>query len=64
MSDEVETKIQYLGQPRPRDVTYDAMQKRIAQLETALEKAADTLHDAGCHEAWAEARAVLGGERQ
>lgn len=33
----------------------------IADLEFALEKAADALHDAGCHEAWAKARAALAG---
>lgn len=33
----------------------------IADLKFALEKAADALHDAGCHEAWAKARAALEG---
>jgi hypothetical protein len=36
---------------------------RIAELEAALEKAGDALHDAGCYEAWAKARAALEGEK-
>jgi hypothetical protein len=31
----------------------------IEKLRAALDKAADALHDAGCHEAWAAARAAL-----
>lgn len=46
------------------EVTYAALQKRIAELETALEKAADALHDAGCYEAWAKARAALEGGKK
>ena len=29
-------------------------------LRAALDKAADALHDSGCHDAWAAARAALG----
>jgi hypothetical protein len=32
----------------------------IEKLRVVLDKAADALHDAGCYEAWAAARAVLG----
>jgi hypothetical protein len=30
------------------------------KLRAALDKAADALHDSGCHDAWAAARAALG----
>ncbi len=39
----------------------ETLRDRIVDLEFALEKAADALHDAGCHEAWAKARAELAG---
>lgn len=32
----------------------------IKKLRAALDKAADALHDAGCYDAWAVARATLG----
>jgi len=32
----------------------------IKKLRAALDKAADALHDAGCYDAWAAARATLG----
>jgi hypothetical protein len=32
----------------------------IENLRAALDKAADALHDSGCHDAWAAARAALG----
>jgi 2-hydroxychromene-2-carboxylate isomerase len=32
----------------------------IEKLRAALDKAADALHDAGCYDAWAAARATLG----
>ena len=32
----------------------------IENLRAALDKAADALHDAGCYDAWAAARATLG----
>ena len=32
----------------------------IDRLRAALDAAADTLHDAGCRDAWAAARAALG----
>lgn len=66
MSDEIETKIQYLGQPRPRDVTYDAMQKRIAELEAALCDVlpyVDTCNSSH-REAQAKGYAVLKGGKQ
>lgn len=42
---------------------WDKADERIAELEAALEKAADTLHDARCPEAWAAARAALEGKK-
>lgn len=34
-------------------------QEEIEKLRAALDKSADALHDAGCHDAWAAARAAL-----
>ena len=35
--------------------------KEIERLRKALEKASDALHDAGLHDAWADARKTLEG---
>lgn len=50
----------------PGEFTYatleDVMEaiQKIEKLRAALDKAADALHDAGCYDAWAAARAALG----
>lgn len=40
---------------------YETLGDCLADLEFALERASDALHDAGCYEAWAKARAALEG---